>query len=196
VDAARKVVGLGDARRDELVVHVVRCVAGCGRPVGDEPGLAGHDQLVTTSRTGRDQLCQGPAEHDLAALAAEGDSHVEMVASGRHRSLDGLRIGRVHFVGRIAARHTKAERRDRQPPEGAEMAVERGGRGGSKLPRYKAGGACRGCVPLECHQAVLVVLSLASFFWRSSAFRAIRLKVPERPIAFLTSRIVSPAIAR
>ena len=64
------------------------------------------------------------------------------------------------------------------------------------LLRSETGGACRGRMPLECHQAVLVALCLASFFWRSSALRAIRLNVPDRPIAFFTSRIVSPAIAR
>ena len=71
-----------------------------------------------------------------------------------------------------------------------------GGMNHFMLPRSETGGACRGRMPLECHQAVLVALCLASFFWRSSALRAIRLNVPDRPIAFFTSRIVSPAIAR
>ena len=196
VDAAGKVIWLGDARRDELIVNVAPRGVGCDDLVRNKPGLAGYDELVALCVAAGDQLVQGPSQDNLAALAAVGERNVEMVAPCLHRGLDRCAIGRVHFVGRGAGRQPKTDRGHHQALEDAKMIAGRCGRRPEVLSCGEAGSACGGRVALESHQPALAALIFASFFWRSSAFREIRLKVPERPIAFLTSRIVSPAISR
>ena len=139
------------------------------------------------------------AQRALAALAAIAQRYVEMVAPALQRRGNRVRdsVPSTSSVGSPAASPKPIEEM-LQIAERVEALLRRPVRtaGGSDMPLRETGGPRRASRGRQAPSGRQPVPDFASFFCRSSAFREMRLNVPARPIAFLTSRSVSAAISR
>ena len=215
VNAAGQIVRLGDPRRDQRLVYEIGCIPATGG-IGNEAGLTGNDHLIALNRATLYQIGECTAKRNLAVLPSITDCHVEVVTAAGDRRSYCPTVARVDFIRGVPGGEPESDRRDAQVAEGAKMSGRRyrpigpiwDGANGPVHHRHRmafdargeACGARRRGTAGQRHQAAPTLAApaacLASFFWRSSALRAIRLNVLDRPIAFLTSRKVSPAISR